>query len=169
MLGETTRDSGKDRRRAFFKYKQHLCVWEAERSVCVELLLLFLLLLDLFLLRIILAPLQYLTQIKLFRLQHWNRFCCDGGSFLPHLRTNSGDVSVPECIMIHTVLPLIPGAVSLSEWCSCDPFVLQTKAGRQTVVGLSFQQAGCLTVGMEHVTFRLSDCLSNLCLWFALR
>lgn len=41
----------------------------AERSVCVQVLLLLLLLLDLFLLRIILAPLQYLAQIKQFRLR----------------------------------------------------------------------------------------------------
>lgn len=37
VLGGTTRDSGKDRRRAFFKYKQHLpvCVKERERGVHV--------------------------------------------------------------------------------------------------------------------------------------
>ena len=36
MLGETTRDSGKDRRRAFLKYKQHLC--GRKRSACLQAL-----------------------------------------------------------------------------------------------------------------------------------
>lgn len=40
VLRGTTRDSGKDGRRAFFKYKQHLpvCVWERERErrTCIQ-------------------------------------------------------------------------------------------------------------------------------------
>lgn len=72
MLGVTTRDSGKDRRRAYLKYKQHLCicVWGRWDSTCIHAPVFQIV----FLLIIVLALIQHCTHFVFLQVTRRNNF-----------------------------------------------------------------------------------------------